>query len=129
MTLRPTDMLMIQSAIDDYESKYPRRPAPSAAVALTWRLGKREAARVLAQADDSSLGSVDEQECGPFSWAAEKFKLRIDRSRLWEDDETFESLAEAMPWLRGVLVVGGWSAGAVVAVSLFFFGALVGGYK
>ena len=45
MTLRPTDMLEIQSAIDEYERKFPRRPAPSAEVALAWRLGKREYAR------------------------------------------------------------------------------------
>ncbi len=42
MTLKPTDMLEIQSAIDEYERKFPRRPAPSAEVALAWRLGKRE---------------------------------------------------------------------------------------
>ena len=41
MTLKPTDMLEIQSAIDEYERKFPRRPAPSAEVALAWRLGKR----------------------------------------------------------------------------------------
>ena len=42
MTLKPTDMLEIQSAIDEYERKFPRRPAPSAEVALAWRLSKRE---------------------------------------------------------------------------------------
>ena len=52
MTLRPTDMLEIQSAIDEYERKFPRRPAPSAEVALAWRLGKREyAKRVKANPD------------------------------------------------------------------------------
>ena len=45
MTLKPTDMLEIQSAIDEYERKFPRRPAPSAEVALAWRLGKREWAK------------------------------------------------------------------------------------
>ena len=45
MTLKPTDMLEIQSAIDEYERKFPRRPAPSAEVALAWRLGKKEWAR------------------------------------------------------------------------------------
>ena len=34
MTLNPTDMLEIQTAIDEYERKFPRRPAPSAEVAL-----------------------------------------------------------------------------------------------
>jgi hypothetical protein len=129
MTLRPTDMLVIQSAIDDYEKKYPRRPEPTAEVALAWRLGKREAARVLSRADDSTpAAEVVEQECGPLAWAFEKIRLRFDR---WSvpDDEPLETLEDSIPWLRGVLVVGGWSAGAVVAVSLFFFGALVGGFK
>jgi hypothetical protein len=58
----------------------------------------------------------------------EKLRLRLDRTHR-EDDESFETVEETMPWLRGLLVLGGWSAGAVVAVSLFFFGALVGGYK
>jgi len=48
MTLKPTDMLEIQSAIDEYERKFPRRPAPSAEVALAWRLGKRVATTNLA---------------------------------------------------------------------------------
>ena len=45
MALKPTDMLEIQSAIDAYERKFPRRQAPTAEVALAWRLGKREWAR------------------------------------------------------------------------------------
>ena len=45
MTLKPTDMLEIRSAIDAYERKFPRRRAPSAEVALAWRLGKREATK------------------------------------------------------------------------------------
>ena len=28
MALKPTDMLEIQSAIDEYERKFPRKPAP-----------------------------------------------------------------------------------------------------
>ena len=95
MTLRPTDMLEIQSAIDEYERKFPRRPAPSAEVALAWRLGKRVAARMFARAED-----------GP--------------------SQSSEPMA---PWVRGVLVAGGCSVGAVVAISLFFVGALVGGFK
>ena len=51
MTLKPTDMLEIQSAIDEYERKFPRRPAPSAEVALAWRLGKKEWARRQAAAE------------------------------------------------------------------------------
>ncbi len=65
MTLRPTDMLEIQSAIDAYERKFPRRPTPTAEVALEWRFGKkawaqRQAAMAQAEgADPSSQGSVN----------------------------------------------------------------------
>jgi hypothetical protein len=39
MTLTPSDMLAIQSAIDAYEERFPHRPSPSAAEALAWRSG------------------------------------------------------------------------------------------
>ena len=39
MTLTPSDMLAIQSAIDAYESRFPHRPSPSAEEALAWRAG------------------------------------------------------------------------------------------
>ena len=41
MSLTTTDILKIQSAIDSYKKKYPRRPSPSAAEALAWQAGKR----------------------------------------------------------------------------------------
>jgi hypothetical protein len=59
MTLRPTDMLEIQSAIDEYERKFPRRPAPSAEVALAWRLGKREYARRVKANPDLASNQAD----------------------------------------------------------------------
>jgi hypothetical protein len=39
MTLTPSDMLAIQSAIDAYENRFPHRPSPSAEEALAWRAG------------------------------------------------------------------------------------------
>src|ERR1700753_350787 len=60
MTLKPTDMLEIQSAIDAYERKFPRRPAPTAEVALAWRLGKKEWAR--RQAAQRMAQQAEEQE-------------------------------------------------------------------
>ena len=59
MTLRPTDMLEIQSAIDEYERKFPRRPAPTAEVALAWRLGKREWAKRQAAESSAQQGNPD----------------------------------------------------------------------
>jgi hypothetical protein len=41
MALTPTDMLKIQSAIDAYENKFPRRPSPTAVEALAWQASKR----------------------------------------------------------------------------------------
>jgi hypothetical protein len=65
MTLRPTDMLEIQSAIDEYERKFPRRPAPSAEVALAWRLGKREYARRVEANPDLAFNSQKQAEAAP----------------------------------------------------------------
>jgi hypothetical protein len=39
MTLTPSDMLAIQSAIDAYENRFPHRPSPSAEEALASRGG------------------------------------------------------------------------------------------
>ncbi len=39
--LRPFDILVIQTAIEEYKRKYPDRATPSAEVALAWRLGRR----------------------------------------------------------------------------------------
>ena len=90
MTLKPTDMLEIQSAIDEYERKFPRRPAPSAEVALAWRLGKKEWARRQAAQKDAQgsapgVGSSGEetpdsvfaeQECSRLAWAWEQLRVR-----------------------------------------------------
>jgi hypothetical protein len=65
MTLRPTDMLEIQSAIDEYERKFPRRPAPSAEVALAWRLGKREYARRIKANPDLAFNSQTQTAAAP----------------------------------------------------------------
>jgi hypothetical protein len=133
MTLKPTDMLLIQTAIDEYERKFPRRPAPSAEVALTWRLGKRAAKRILGQADptpaargaikDASLFA--EQECNRLVWAWQQLWLYL---QTW--DSADDSSAGGMVlWVRRVLLVGWWGVVAVAVVSVFFFGALVGGFK
>lgn len=135
MTLRPTDMLEIQSAIDQYERKFPRRPQPSAEVALTWRLGKREAARVLGHPIDPRPSPVAEkkseagfaQECNRLVWAWEQLRLQWNISSLSSSDTSF---AEGMvPWAKAALRIGWWSMVAVVTASVFFFGAVVGGFK
>ena len=136
MTLRPTDMLEIQSAIDEYERKFPGRPAPSAEVALAWRLGKPEAKR-LAPGEAEKLASAKgskpepefaEQECSRLAWVWERITLQW---QIWtapkEDDS--EGDPGLLPWVRSVLLVGWWSVVAVVVASVFFFGAIVGGFK
>ena len=137
MTLRPTDMLQIQSAIDDYERKFPRRPAPSAEVALAWRLGKREAKKRLAswgvEKPVSTQGGEPEpefadQECSRLAWVWERITLQW---QIWtapkEDDS--EDTPALLPWVKSVLLVGWWGVVAVVVASVFFFGAIVGGLK
>jgi hypothetical protein len=39
--LSPMDILVIQTAIEEYSRKYPDRPAPSAEEALAWQFGDR----------------------------------------------------------------------------------------
>jgi hypothetical protein len=125
MTLKPTDMLEIQTAIDEYERKFPRRPAPTAEVALAWRLGKREWARRQAAAQEESdpVASLEEnpdsviaqQECNRLVWA-------------WEQARTWCFSAD-LPWVKGALRIGLWGVVAVLVASVFFFGAIVGGFK
>jgi hypothetical protein len=39
--LTPFDILIIQTAIEDYKRKYRKRPVPSAEEALAWRAGHK----------------------------------------------------------------------------------------
>jgi hypothetical protein len=137
MTLKPTDMLEIQTAIDEYERKFPRRPAPSAEVALAWRLGKKEwarrqAAQAAAQPDAPAPASSGgeppdsvfaEQECNRLVWAWQQLRLRW----LTSTEEAPEDFAS--PWVNKVLLVGWWGMVAVMVASVFVFGAIVGGFK
>jgi hypothetical protein len=139
MTLKPTDMLEIQSAIDQYERKFPRRPAPSAEVALAWRLGKKEWARRQAAQQDaqasvpgvgSSVGETSdsafaEQECSRLAWAWEQLRVR------WLTGSPAEGAPQSFgsPLIDNALMVGWWGAVAVMVASVFFFGAMVGGLK
>jgi hypothetical protein len=137
MTLKPTDMLEIQSAIDDYERKYPRRAEPSAEVALAWRLGKREAAKRLASMRGETPVSTRaenyepefaQQECSRLAWAWQQMTLRL---QIWTaaKAEDSEAAAGLLPWVKGLLLVGWWGVVAVAVASIFFFGAFVGGFK
>lgn len=137
MTLRPTDMLEIQSAIDEYERKFPGRPAPSAEVALAWRLGKREARKRFASWGEEKPASTNveepepefaEQECSRLAWVWEQIRLQMQIWTAGKEDDDSEA-ADLLPWVKGVLLVGWWSVVAVAVASVFFFGAFVGGLK
>lgn len=39
--LTPCDILIIQTAIEEYRHRFPKRPTPSAEVALAWRSAQR----------------------------------------------------------------------------------------
>jgi hypothetical protein len=127
MTLRPTDMLEIQTAIDEYERKYPGRPAPSAEVALAWRLGKREAKKRFASWGEPEP-EFAQQECGPLAWVWERITLRWQIWTVPKEEDPEDSPA-LLPWVRSALLVGWWSVVAVAVASVFFFGAVVGGLK
>jgi hypothetical protein len=134
-------MLEIQSAIDEYERKFPRRPAPTAEVALAWRLGKKEWARRQAAERDAQPGAPDlassatktpdsvfaDQECNRLVWAWEQFRLRWLTGGSAEDAP--ERLAGSPPWVKKALLVGWWGMVAVLVASVFVFGAIVGGFK
>jgi hypothetical protein len=114
MTLKPTDMLEIQSAIDQYERKFPRRPAPSAVAALAWRLGKkgfpwRQTAHHDAQPSVADVGSGAGEK--PDSVFAE------------------QEYSLVAPWIENALMLGWWGAVAAMVATVFFFGAMVGGFK
>ncbi len=138
MTLKPTDMLEIQSAIDEYERKFRGRAAPSAEVALAWRLGKREAARILGSREEEKLASTKaeefaepefaQQECSRLAWAWERITLQWQIWTAPKDDDS-ELDAGLLPWVKGVLLVGWWGVVAVAVASIFFLGAFVGGLK
>jgi hypothetical protein len=62
MTLTPSDMFEIQSAMDRYEKAFPRKPSPSPAEALAWRAGRR---------GGESRTQVLPGECGVLTWVWE----------------------------------------------------------
>jgi hypothetical protein len=129
MTLKPTDMLEIQSAIDEYERKFPGRPAPSAEVALAWRLGKREAAKRFKKSEEeNSEPEFAQQECSRLAWVWEQVTLQWQIWTAPKEDES-EVSADMLPWVKGMLLVGWWGVVAVAVASVFFFGAFVGGLK
>jgi hypothetical protein len=121
MALTPSDMLEIQSAIDEYEKKFPRRATPSAEVALAWRLGKREVAR------QKLASPFSGQECNRLVWAWEQIRLQW---QMWSVSRQPSASVEGLqPWVNRALRLGWWSMVAVVTASVFFFGAIVGGFK
>ena len=80
--LRPFDVFEIQTAIDNYERRHPRRATPSAEVALAWSLGWRGRARGAAgarlqqpeearQRKQKRRRTRLEGEVGPLRWAYE----------------------------------------------------------
>jgi hypothetical protein len=67
---------------------------------------------------------LKQQECNRLVWAWEQFRLR------WLTASTSEDApAELLPWVKKVLLVGWWGMVAVLVASVFFFGAIVGGFK
>jgi hypothetical protein len=68
--LRPFDILVIQTAIEEYKRKHPRRPTPSAEVALAWRLGRRGRRK-------HWVPAKLEGEMGLLRWIYESFRARL----------------------------------------------------
>lgn len=66
--LRPLDILIIQSAIEDYQQRYPRRETPSAEVSLTWRARRWGGRRKM------QIAEVESEPARPRSFL-EKFRM------------------------------------------------------
>ncbi len=127
MTLKPTDMLQIQSAIDAYEKKFPRRPAPTAEQALAWRLGRRAAAQFLSR-DEDYLS--DSPAINPYPGREQRALQRVRLGGVVLRVPRFDpSLSDDMPAVRSVLRFGWWGMIALGSASVFALGAFVGGFK
>jgi hypothetical protein len=74
MTLNSTDILKIQSAIDRYEKRFPRKPSPSAEEALAWQAGKRRSLPRSNARDRSELSHR-----GIWSWICQSLRVRRQR--------------------------------------------------
>jgi hypothetical protein len=148
MTLKPTDMLEIQSAIDAYERKFPKRPAPTAEVALAWRLGRKEWAKRQAAAQTAEERTEEpaiprkprskekaklifaEQEYSRLVWLVDLLGLGWTTSRFSSQDRfDRDRFDDSIPFLKGVLRVGLWGVLAVLVASVFLLGAVAGGFK
>jgi len=70
MTLNSTDILKIQSAIDCYEKRFPRRPSPSADDALAWQAGKGRSLPRSNARDPSELSHR-----GIWSWLSQSLRF------------------------------------------------------
>jgi hypothetical protein len=74
-----------------------------------------------------SASEIAQQECNRLVWMWQQFGLRL---HLWLRPEDVPAQFEGLlPWVKGALRVGWWGLIAVGVASIFFFGALVGGFK
>jgi hypothetical protein len=110
MTLTPSDILEIQSAIDEYEKRFPRKPSPTVAEALAWRLGTRGPGKSAASQSNSDRGSGGRD--------AEKVRLRVWHVR---------RRPTGLPlWVKRPLQFCWWWLVAVMTALCFLFGAFLG---
>jgi hypothetical protein len=127
MTLTPSDILEIQSAIDEYEKRFPRKPSPSVAEALAWRLGKRKAAMraaVQSHTDPASSGmgaDPSQRECNRRARTWKKTRLRVWHTR--------RHTTGLRLWVMRTLLLCGWGLVATLSALFFLLGAFVGGFK
>jgi hypothetical protein len=79
MTLNSTDILKIQSAIDRYEKRFPRKPSPSADEALAWQTGK---CRSLPRSNGLERSELTTAESGPgYACLSESGGKRVPNQR------------------------------------------------
>ena len=68
-----------------------------------------------------------EQECNRLVWAWQQFRSGGRPSAT--PPTNHPAIRSLLPWVKKALLVGWWGVVAVVVASVFFFGAMVGGFK
>jgi hypothetical protein len=89
MTLNSTDILKIQSAIDRYEKRFPRKPSPSADEALAWQAGKRRSLPRFNARDRSELSHR-----GIWSWICQSLRVRRQKGAGSKQRNPFGGMAK-----------------------------------
>ena len=89
MTLNSTDILKIQSAIDRYEKRFPRKASPSAGDAMAWQASKRRSLPRSNAHDRRELSHL-----GIWSWISESLRVWRQKGAESKDRSPFAGVVK-----------------------------------